>query len=411
LVKQRGTLTPHDAWNRLVANGVPESTATQLAPHSGGPVAPPAAPPPPSLLRRTLGETLPGQIAGAVSAFNTAHPGVLRTFAENEANAGLLGLGTRALAAYRALTGPNSYASNRDQITAGMAADQAAHPTAALLGKIGGAIGSPANYVIPGSAEAGFGARALQGAAAGTAIGGISGAASSPDDSPVRLFRGMVLGGATGGVAGALGGSAAPALSKLFASFRGGEPLDPAQRLIRDAITRSGGAPVVASQNAALADAGLGHMATLADLSPALGAVATKAAQADPALGGQMASVVASRGGQAGAANRIAASLPQTTLAGRLAELEAARRAAFDPAYDALRQANPSISGKALRPLLPTLQQAPVSAALNTAKLTGMIGDVPDLGSPVSYGQMLDVKKALDDATDGAYRAGHGNLG
>jgi hypothetical protein len=410
LVKQRGTLTPHDAWNRLVANGMAESSATALAPHGARQAAAPAPAAPPSLLGQAVRSAFPW--VTAFSDLSDANPGVLRTFAENEGNSAALGLGTRGVAAYRAMTGDGSYASNRDALAAGMAADQAAHPTAALAGKIGGALGSPVNYLLPGAAaESSLGVRALTGAVAGAGVGAVQGAAASPDDDPAHLFGGAVIGGTLGGGIGGIGGAAAPSLSRVFAAFRGGAPLDRAQIAVRDAVTRSGGMPAVTAQNTALGSAGLGNMATVADLSPALGSLATKAAQADPALAGQMASTVAARGGTGGAASRIASSLPSTTLAGRLGQLETARQATFDPLYDALRQANPSISGSALRPLLPVLQQAPVRAALNAAKLTGMIGDVPDLGSPVSYSQMLDVKKALDDATESAFKSGNGNLG
>jgi|SRR5579872_172120 len=165
-------------------------------------------------------------VRDAVDYLNKANaPGVGQTLLDKFENAATFGFAPKILggmsAIYHGLKGDepasDAYSSTRDIVRGELGQEQQYHPTASLVGELGGDLAGGAMLPTGGPARTLVGAVA-KGAGIGAGAGALRGAGETVGDLgdyARNATTGAVLGGATGGALGAVGQVGGKALAKL----------------------------------------------------------------------------------------------------------------------------------------------------------------------------------------------------
>lgn len=281
-----------------------------------------------------------------------------------------------------------------------------AHPAADIVSGIVGGFVSPVAKLLPGGSLTAKGAVA-RGAVTGAASGAVAGAGSGEG------LRDRASRAATGAVGGGLLGMLFPGLAAVYRGAR--NPGQVANRMLDEAIEKSGGSDALARKAQDFASLGRGDEVTLADLSPHLADKLDFAVNINPAA--RVAARDVHRVRQADMTTRLLEDVKRVVGDPSLELMKegakTATRAFGNSAegFAGLRAANPEINGDAFaREFQPFINQAPIQKALAEAKATGAIGIEPDMGKP-SFQNIQDAKEALDDAVSHAFANSRGNLG
>jgi hypothetical protein len=311
----------------------------------------------------------------------------------------------RAQAAIMSLASDKPYSEALKTVQAREAGDVAAHPTANLLGGIGGGVAGTVPLVAAAPEAFGIGAgnllaRAGMGALSGAALGGSDSAIRSGGDLN-SIIHGAKIGAATGAGAVGLGSALGWAGGKVLNMLSGTSA--PA-REVGNMLAGAGLSP----QDARTALNRLGPSGTLADIDPAL----TTEAGALAARGGATTSLMKNsmRTRAAGADDRASQLMtsalgpkPDLTAATEAIENDAATRAG--PAYAAGRNGVPLDVTPVLASIDSQLPNASggVANVLNTVK-GYLTNKVASAGNPTGLlvpkddpASVLQARQALDD--------------
>lgn len=309
-----------------------------------------------------------------------------------------------------------------------------AHPVASILTNVAGGLAIPgigevkAMKAIP-ALKAAWEAHPLltaigAGAVSGGVLGGVGGAGSAEPGQRMQAAE-------AGGLLGAGLGAAAPIVAEpAVATARrllGLEtPLNAAERQIGQAIDMTPGGADAVSGAAQLYDAtGRGDLATIADASPALQALARNAATKSPEAQGLLATTLANRQGiperlSQDVVDVLGGDVPDASA--RMQAMVNSRRAWAANAYDQLRTQNPLMGVSVTedgtvapwsadqQPLADVLNRPVVGKAIDRAVSDGTLSGPADQGN-LSFAALHDIRRTLDAQAGQAYRAGNGELG
>lgn len=455
---------------RIRVGGTPaQAPAPAADPFAGFPDAPPAAPeasksavdpwagfsdtPPPKAAEKAPGRSVPGQEAAVRGIVNSL------TFGFAPALAGLAeasGMPSAAkepdevdinpirpvVGAAKLLHGwlldhPDpevraAYDRGREAAMADQKLSSEQHPYAYVAGQLGGALVSPGFGVAANAASTG--GRVLNSVRAGTAAGGLYGAgeATSEGQSPVDVAKGAAKGAATGAVFGGVGSGAAEIIGKgantVASIVRGSRDVDAeaGRRVVgalRSDFERDGaklGPEEIMAANAAgtpraIMDAG----------GERTKALMRSSANTSPEGRAALTSVIEPRFEDQG--TRVGGFIRQVTGGAHAGEdieaLRTAARAANEPAYRKVMDANPVVHVPAditERPVVAQAMKDAVSLAKNRGeKLSGptetktvLAGDGFHIADDITPQALTSlrywdhVKKALDARINGIKRTG-----
>lgn len=281
------------------------------------------------------------------------------------------------------------------------------HPIAAGVANLAGGL------VLPGTAAARGGmnfARGVPRAMQFGAVQGGLGGAGATEGGLTERAEGAVLPAAGGAAAGVALPMVGGAVAAAFA------PAQRAARRIEAAIAEDGGRPALSNRLADLEATGRGGHARLADLGPRLHQEADYIANNSDEGLVQIAEEVQNRFRNSpsrllsGARDAYGAR-PSATLTKERLEEEARAWADSPAGYAGLRARNPQIwDFPALGAATETLRQAPVRRAIEKAQADGLVGNIPDSGSP-SFAHIHDAIQALDSQASREFKSGSGTLG
>lgn len=309
-----------------------------------------------------------------------------------------------------------------------------AHPVASIVSNVAGGLAIPglgevkAIKAIP-ALRAAWEAHPLltaigAGAVSGGALGAVGGAGSA---EPGQRTQGAEVGGLLGlGLGAAAPVVAEPAVSMARRLFGLPLPLNAAERQIGQAIDMTpGGADAVNSASQLYDATGRGDLATVADASPALQALARQAATKSPEAQGLLATTLANRQGvperlSSDVVDVLGGDVPDASA--RMQSLVNSRRAWASSAYDQLRTQNPLMGvsvtedgtvapwSEEQQPLADVLNRPVVSKAIDRAVNDGTLSGPADQGN-LGFAALHDIRRTLDAQAGQAFRAGNGELG
>jgi hypothetical protein len=326
----------------------------------------------------------------------------------------------------------------REDLRAREEAFSRTHPVANVVAGIGGAVAG--GLLAPVGEAATVTGAVARGAATGVTSGLLAGAGAGVDKAS-RLH-----GAATGAVVGGLLGGAIPGAIGTVRALR--NPAARAAARLSQAVEQSGGVDEVRQAAAKLAAAGRGNDAMLADITPHLRQAADFAANNNDDVLIPLAERVRAR--QTDASDRLLGDV-RTSFGGdadagaRQTELESFRRAWASNAYDGLRDAGKDLDtgplaaafnkpalqgawsharlagdldeGSPLDALIARIAKSNPGVPLNViedAAKKGLFGNAVATSAkarPVTFDDLHQMRRVLDDKVSSSFRQGNGALG